>query len=68
MLSRFAFTVAFTFASIVCKVNAKLLQKIEELTLYIIQENQSRKEQQKLIQKQAELIEKLQERVELLEN
>ncbi|MAG89068.1 hypothetical protein [Zunongwangia profunda] len=50
------------------QMNAKLLQKIEELTLYIIQENQSRKEQQKLIQKQAELIEKLQERVELLEN
>lgn len=49
-------------------MDAKLLQKIEELTLYLIAENKANNEQQILLQRQAQVIAKLEERIEQLEN
>jgi uncharacterized coiled-coil protein SlyX len=43
------------------EINAKFLQKIEEMTLYMIQ-------QQKLIEKQQKLIETLEKRIGNIEN
>ena len=53
---------------LVGEMNAKLLQKIEELTLYLIAENKQNTKQQEVIQKQAQLIEKLEKRMEQLED
>ncbi|MDQ0591966.1 putative coiled-coil protein SlyX [Chryseobacterium ginsenosidimutans] len=45
-----------------------LLQKIEELTLYTIEQNKALKEQNKAIQEQNEIIKEQQKRIEKLEN
>ncbi|RXG11487.1 hypothetical protein DSM03_11618 [Leeuwenhoekiella aestuarii] len=49
------------------EMDSKLLQKIEELTLYLIAENKANTVQQRLINKQAQLIAKLEKRIEQLE-
>ena len=49
-------------------MDAKLLQKIEELTLYLIQQNEALKAQQEQNQTQQQLIEQLQQKISNLEN
>ncbi|MEN7550451.1 hypothetical protein AAG747_21205 [Rapidithrix thailandica] len=51
----------------VAEMDAKLLQKVEELTLYLIEQNKMQEQQSKLIEKQSELIERMQKRIEELE-
>ena len=46
------------------ELNLKLLQKVEELTLYLIEQEKALKEQQNLTAKQAEKIRELEERIE----
>jgi hypothetical protein len=46
---------------------ATLLKKIEELTLYVIEQNKKQEQQQKLIQEQSELLKKQQEQLDALE-
>lgn len=50
------------------EMNAKLLQKIEELTLYLIEQNKELRSQQNQNQEQQELIEQLQKEVLSLKN
>lgn len=50
------------------EMDAKLLQKIEELTLYLIEQNKELKSQQDQNQAQQELIEQLQKEVSTLKN
>ena len=45
-------------------MQAKLLQKIEELTLYVIKQDKTIKEQGDKMNKQAELIKELQDKLE----
>ena len=50
------------------EMDAKLLQKIEELTLYILQQDKAYKEQNEINKLQGILIEKLEKRINKLEN
>ncbi len=50
------------------EMNAKLLQKIEELTLYLIEQNKQNQAQHKQLKTQATLIEQLQNEVITLKN
>ncbi|MEL6359226.1 MAG: hypothetical protein AAFQ01_04730 [Bacteroidota bacterium] len=49
------------------EMDAKLLQKVEELTLYLIEQNKLNKQHQKLIDAQSALITQLEERIAELE-
>jgi len=48
-------------------MQAKLLQKIEELTLYLIEQNKELKYQQEQLDNQTELIKKLQKEIKLIQ-
>jgi len=50
------------------EMNAKLLQKIEELTLYMIEQNNKMDEQQKVNEKQNQLINELERKLEAIAN